>query len=166
VTHNLQTNPAASLKKLAGANMATSADISTSLVLTRLALAVVAVAAVALVAVARAQRAVERAVERAVGRAGLVLEDLEDLEDLGVDLDPDFTVPTTDTRITAVDAADAADVVDVVDVVDVAVQMETSPVSSLPSMVGASTRTLVSMLTLLRTFRQSRTRHLHRLKGN
>ena len=163
MTHNLQTNPAASLKKLAGANMATSADISTSLVLTRLALAVVAVAAVALVAVARAQRAVERAVERAVGRAGLVLEDLEDLEDLGVDLDPDFTVPTTDTRITAVDAADAADVVDVV---DVAVQMETSPVSSLPSMVGASTRTLVSMLTLLRTFRQSRTRHLHRLKGN
>lgn len=163
MTHNLQTNPAASLKKLAGANMATSADISTSLVLTRLALAVVAVAAVALVAVARAQRAVERAVERAVGRAGLVLEDLEDL---GVDLDPDFTVPTTDTRITAVDAADAADVVDVVDVVDVAVQMETSPVSSLPSMVGASTRTLVSMLTLLRTFRQSRTRHLHRLKGN
>ena len=160
MTHNLQTNPAASLKKLAGANMATSADISTSLVLTRLALAVVAVAAVALVAVARAQRAVERAVERAVGRAGLVLEDLEDLEDLGVDLDPDFTVPTTDTRITAVDAAD------VVDVVDVAVQMETSPVSSLPSMVGASTRTLVSMLTLLRTFRQSRTRHLHRLKGN
>ena len=156
VTHNLQTNPAASLKKLAGANMATSADISTSLVLTRLALAVVAVAAVAavaLVAVARAQRAVERA----VGRAGLVLEDLEDL---GVDLDLDFPVPTTDTRITAVDAAD------VVDVVDVAVQMETSPVSSLPSMVGASTRTLVSMLTLLRTFRQSRTRHLHRLKGN
>lgn len=139
--------------------MATSADISTSLVLTRLALAVVAVAAVALVAVARAQRAVERA----VGRAGLVLEDLEDL---GVDLDLDFPVPTTDTRITAVDAADAADVVDVVDVVDVAVQMETSPVSSLPSMVGASTRTLVSMLTLLRTFRQSRTRHLHRLKGN
>jgi len=137
--------------------MATSADISTSLVLTRLALAVVAVAAVALVAVARAQRAVERAVERAVGRAGLVLEDLEDL---GVDLDLDFPVPTTDTRITAVDAADAADVV------DVAVQMETSPVSSLPSMVGASTRTLVSMLTLLRTFRQSRTRHLHRLKGN
>lgn len=136
--------------------MATSADISTSLVLTRLALAVVAVAAVALVAVARAQRAVERA----VGRAGLVLEDLEDL---GVDLDLDFPVPTTDTRITAVDAADAADVVDVV---DVAVQMETSPVSSLPSMVGASTRTLVSMLTLLRTFRQSRTRHLHRLKGN
>lgn len=133
--------------------MATSADISTSLVLTRLALAVVAVAAVALVAVARAQRAVERA----VGRAGLVLEDLEDL---GVDLDLDFPVPTTDTRITAVDAAD------VVDVVDVAVQMETSPVSSLPSMVGASTRTLVSMLTLLRTFRQSRTRHLHRLKGN
>lgn len=133
--------------------MATSADISTSLVLTRLALAVVAVA---LVAVARAQRAVERA----VGRAGLVLEDLEDL---GVDLDLDFPVPTTDTRITAVDAADAADVVDVV---DVAVQMETSPVSSLPSMVGASTRTLVSMLTLLRTFRQSRTRHLHRLKGN
>lgn len=136
--------------------MATSADISTSLVLTRLALAVVAVAAVAavaLVAVARAQRAVERA----VGRAGLVLEDLEDL---GVDLDLDFPVPTTDTRITAVDAADAADVV------DVAVQMETSPVSSLPSMVGASTRTLVSMLTLLRTFRQSRTRHLHRLKGN
>lgn len=128
--------------------MATSADISTSLVLTRLALAVVAVAAVALVAVARAQRAVERAVERAVGRAGLVLEDLEDL---GVDLDLDFPVPTTDTRITAV---------------DVAVQMETSPVSSLPSMVGASTRTLVSMLTLLRTFRQSRTRHLHRLKGN
>lgn len=124
--------------------MATSADISTSLVLTRLALAVVAVAAVALVAVARAQRAVERA----VGRAGLVLEDLEDL---GVDLDLDFPVPTTDTRITAV---------------DVAVQMETSPVSSLPSMVGASTRTLVSMLTLLRTFRQSRTRHLHRLKGN
>ena len=79
-------------------------------------------------------------------------------------MDLDFTVPTTDTRITAVDVEDAADVVDAVDV-DVAVQMETSLVSSLLSMVGASTRTLVNMLTLLGTFRQSRTRHLHRPKG-
>ena len=64
MTHNLQTSPAASLKKLAGANMATSADISTSLVLTRLALAVVAaVALVAVVAVARVERAVGRAVD-------------------------------------------------------------------------------------------------------
>lgn len=142
--------------------MATSADISTSLVLTRLALAVAAAAA--LVAVARVLRAVERAVGRAVGRA--VDLALEDLEDLAVDLDQDSMVPTTDTKITAVDVVDAADAADAADQVDVAVPMETSPVSSSPSMVGANTRTLVNMLTLLRTFQQSPTRHLHRLKGN
>lgn len=138
--------------------MATSADISTSLVLTRLALAVAAVVAAAVAAVAlvaRVQKAVERAVERAVRLP-------EDLEDLGADLDQDFTV-TTDTRNTAVDVED---VEDAADVVGAAVKMETSPVSSLLSMAGASTRTIVNMLTLLRTFRQSRIRHLHLLKGN
>ena len=145
----LQTNPASSLLKQAGANTATSADISTLLVLTHLDLVVADPVAVEKVAAGPV------AVEKVV--AGPVAVDQEVV-------DPEVVDPEVVDLVVAAAAVLALRVVDSADpvavgpvaadqeVVDLALAtqntmvMATSLVNSLLSMVGASMRTIANML--------------------